>query len=559
MSMEGKRTIEFEYARTGRNGTATLTVKAGGDAIHVDTINVTKDKERKAFAAALCKGRKGIDRKAVDAELLRIAAELANESGKRPAADETIHEIDVSRVVRPERFITPDGNGLTVPTAVLCDGKLCGRWVLYLAWADGRRERRMIEPSINVDDGKKIWVSPQPADPTANTSPDWSSSSRKAWLDGSPIPRPAAVFRSICEQVAYFIDIPQEHAAGTIATLALWTMLTYCYPAWDAVPYLYVGGPLGSGKSRVFDILLRMAFRTIASSNLTAAALFRTLHNQGGTLLYDEAERLRQTNAPDTGELLSMLLAGYKRGGNATRLEPVGDTFRTVSFDVYGPKALACIAGLPPSLASRCIPMTMFRAPPGSAKPRRRIDADPAGWQAIRDDLHALALGHGGTWLDLARRTGVCPEMAGRDFELWQPLMALADWIEADGAKGLLGIVQAHAVKTIDAGQDDQTPEADEILLRLLADAIRNAETPTPGEILEHAQQVDPAMFKNWSPKGVSSHLKRYGLTTGKSCGRKIYRREQLATLRHVQTSYSLDLGIEMDSSGDTPNPDNVP
>lgn len=36
-----------------------------------------------------------------------------------------------------------------------------------------------------------------------------------------------------------------------------------------------------------------------------------------------------------------MLLAGYKKGGRATRLEAVGDdkVFRTVEFDVYGPKA----------------------------------------------------------------------------------------------------------------------------------------------------------------------------------------------------------------------------
>ena len=83
-------------------------------------------------------------------------------------------------------------------------------------------------------------------------------------------------------------------------------------------------------------------------------------------------------------------------------MEPVGDSgFKTVSFDVFGPKALACIAGLPPALASRAIPVTMFRSPPGSEKPRRRIDADPEGWQRLRDELHALALEHGPTWLEL--------------------------------------------------------------------------------------------------------------------------------------------------------------
>lgn len=557
--MDGKNAIEIEYVRAGRNGTVTLTVNSGGSAIFVDTINVTKDKQRKAFAAELCKGRDGIKRPDIETELLRIAAELARTAGNVGPQEGAINEIDVSRVVRPERFITSDFNGLTVPAMTLCDDKPAGRWLLYFAWADGRRERRAIESSLETGEGNRIWIWPQPADPMPNTSPGWSSAARNAWLDGAPTPRPADVFCRVCERIAHYIDFPQEYATGTIATLGLWTMLTYCYPAWDAVPYLYVGGPLGSGKSRVFEILLRLAFRGLSSSNLSAAALFRTLHNQGGTLLYDEAERLRQTNAPDMGELLSMLLAGYKRGGSATRLEPIGDTFRTVSFDVYGPKALACIAGLPASLASRCIHVTMFRAPPGSDKPRRRIDADAAGWQAIRDDLHALTLGHGATWLDLARRTGVCPEMAGRDFELWQPLMALADWIQADGARGLLAVVQEHARRSIDNAQDDQTPDADEILLRSLAGALLDGETPTAGEILEDVQKTDPVLFKNWSGKGVSVHLKRYGLTTSKSCGRKIYKHELLVMLRQVQTSYSLDLGIVTDTTAQDTLPDNVP
>ena len=65
----------------------------------------------------------------------------------------------------------------------------------------------------------------------------------------------------------------------------------------------------------------------------------------------------------------------------------------------------------------------MFRAAPGSDKPRRRIDADAKTWVQLRDDLHALAMGYGLTWIKLAGKTDVCPAMSGRDFELWQPLL----------------------------------------------------------------------------------------------------------------------------------------
>jgi hypothetical protein len=186
----------------------------------------------------------------------------------------------------------------------------------------------------------------------------------------------------------------------------------------------------------------------------------------------------------------------------------------------------------------------MFRAPPGSEKPRRRIDAHPEGWQRLRDDLHALALEHGPTWLDLPERSNVCPPMSGRDYELWQPLLAIASWIESHGARGLLKLLQNHALATIDAGRDDSTPDTDETLLRILTDEIRAGMVPTPGDLLAKAQAIDAAAFKAWKARGVSEHLKRYGAVTHKSCGRKVYR-VTLESLRTIQASYGIDLGFD--------------
>jgi hypothetical protein len=334
-------------------------------------------------------------------------------------------------------------------------------------------------------------------------------------------------------------------ASGTVATLAIWSMLSYCFQAWDAVPYLYVGGPMGSGKSTLFGILNRLVHRPLASSNLTGPALFRTLHDRGGTLLFDEAERLRQST-PDQQEILSMLLAGYRRGGQATRLEAVGDTFRPVAFDVYGPKALACIAGLPPTLASRCIPVMMFRAEPDSPKPRRRIDAVPEEWQRLRDDLHALALEHGASWLELAQRSDVCPSgIDGRSYELWQPLLALAAWVEGHGADGLLCLMQRHALATVEAGKDDQVPEADEVLLEVMTEQVRCGNQPTPGEILTRAKERDASTFDKWIAATVSRRLKAYGIATPKkSHGERRYKNVTLDTLFRIQRHYSIDLGL---------------
>jgi hypothetical protein len=537
--------LRLTCAPSEGSDTVTLTAKWDGVVLAVQKLDLAKPRQRADFITRVCEGRDFIDRGALESELLMVANMMSGRERSPAACVVDAAEIDVSQIVRPERFIAPDVSGLTVPSRMILDGRPAGRWLLYLRWAAGRREWRPMGEAIDVPDGKPLWIHPQPAEPSATMQPGWSDAARKAWLAGASAPEPADLFKRVCERIGSFLDLPREHAPGITSTLALWATLTYIFQAWPAVPYLYVGGPLGSGKSRVFEILARLVFRPLSSSNMTAPALFRTLHNQGGTLLLDEAERLRQST-PDVGEILSMLLAGYKRGGQATRLEPLPDKgFKPVSFDVYGPKGLACIAGLPPALASRCISLTMFRAAPKSEKARRRIDADPAGWQRLRDDLHALAMEHGPTWLDLPKRIDVCPAMGGRDFELWQPLLALASWIESHGAPGLHALLQQHALAVIEGGRDESVPESDETLLRILADAVRAGERLTPHDILAQALNAEPAEFKNWHPRGVTAALKSYGIPTPKKSGsRRVYRNVTPELMKRIQTSYGIDLGF---------------
>jgi hypothetical protein len=474
----------------------------------------------------------------VKAELLRIAAEAGKPM--QVVGD----ELDVSRIVRPELFHRADVSGVAVPVVGMTETGPVGRWAVYLRWADGRRERRDLLQSIDLPDGGRLWLNPQPAPPTLTQAAGWSAESRRAWLDGEPGPEAADVFKTLCATVAYYLDFSPETAAGTTALLSLWSILSYAYPAWSALPYLSIGGPLGSGKSRVFEVLARLVFRPLPSSNCTAPTLFRTLHESGGVLLLDEAERLRD-GTPDAGEIRSILLSGYKAGCPARRLEPIGDgRFRTQVFDVFGPKAIAGISSLPEALASRCIRLVMFRAAPDSPKPRRQIDEDPERWQRLRDDLHALALEYGPVWSQLANRRDVCPAMSGRDFELWQPILAIAGWLEERGAGGLLPMMQAFAQQTIESCREDAVMDADEVVLTVVAEMLASGARPTCKAVLESARERDEATFgKGWSPRRVSTVLKRYGLRTFKSGSNRVVE-VGTADLLRIQSAYGIDLGV---------------
>lgn len=536
--------LTINYKPVGYNGTVQVTATLGSDIIAHDTVDLAKEGKRDGFAARLCERYDAIDRAALDRELLRIATELAKPA---PPATE-LQEIEFSRIVRPELFHTTDVSGIAVAVPSRSGGKVQSRWHLYLRWSDGRRERREIDSSVELPSGTRLYVHPIPGEPSPSMTAGWSAESRRLWLAGSDAPNAADAFKRLCSAIARHIELSPESAAGTTATLALWIILTYVYPVWGAVPYLSVGGPLGSGKSTLFTVLARLIFRAIQSSNMTSACLFRTLHEHGGTLLLDEAERLRD-GSPDAGELRSILLSGYKVGSPARRLEKVGDGFQQVAFDVYGPKAIASIAKPPEALASRCIPLTMFRAGPESEKPRRRIDADPAVWRDLRDDLHALALEHGPTWPTLAGRADVVPtDLAGREFELWQPILALAAWVEESGARGLLGLLQEHARSVAGEGRDDATPEADEALLRIVAGAVVEGRQATlkAGDVLAAARQVDASTFDRWTARGVSAALARYGVKTSKGTGStgRNFRRVTVEALRRIERAYSLDLGL---------------
>jgi len=525
-----------------------LMVKQGEEALHSDVCNIAKDKAVTAFVNKLKKRCPN-----VDAEEIRklILAEVDRISQQEPeSASRENEELDVSRIVRPHLFHVPEVSGLLIPVAQLTNGsKVEGKWLLFIQWSNGKRQCVNLVDYLELDNGQKLWFHPKPSAPSPSMVSRWSRHGRSAWLDGY-VPKVEEVFQRLCRQFAYFLEFPREDAVGVTATLSLWTILTYAYPAWSAVPYLSIGGPLGSGKSRVFEVLSRVAYNPIHSSNMTAPCLFRTLHTQGGILLLDEAERLRN-RTPDAGEIRSILLCGYKEGSRAYRMERIGDTFRPISFDVYGPKAIAGISSLPAALASRCIKIMMFRAAKDSPIPKRCIDENMKIWTDLRDDLYAMALTKGTSFIEMASWQPECEGINGRELEVWQPILAMAKSVEDAGAGGLLEIMKEHAIKSAESTNEDIVPESDEILVRLLKEQL--ADKPwgiTAGELLEKAKDENPAIFSRYGARGVGAVLNRYGIKSHRSGGKRYFRPTD-SQWRAIEASYGIDLG-SMESGNET-------
>lgn len=474
--------------------------------------------------------------------LVRAADEADATAETLARATALSEEVDISQIIRPELFITPEVAGITVPVAVTAEGALTKVWRVYLRWADGRREYRDSFLSLDLPSGQKLWVHPAPGVPADDIVSGWSSLSRNRWLAGQEQANPAELFRDICRFVAEYLDFPLDQGPGHVATIAAFVILTYLAPVFSAVPYLFFWGTAGSGKTRALEVLRELVFRPYFTAAPSPALVFRALHAYGGTFLLDEAEKLKTVAAdPSVQELLALLQAGYRRGAAASRLEPAGETFKPVSFQVFGPKALASVTGPPPVLATRCITIPMIRAGEESPKPKRRIVSKKG--QPIRDALHVLALEYGVELLQLPERD-VCPRgIFGRNWEVWQPILAIASWIEECGEEGLLRLVQEHALVIIEQSKEETVPATDELLLRILADKIDGY--PTAGQILEAARDREPDLFRGWSARRVAEHLKSHGLRTIKRGGMKVYPPDLRDELRRIEKTHGMELLFE--------------
>ncbi len=194
--------------REAKGSKLTLAMMLDSRALHVERIDVAIPKQRDGFIKHCSERYSGLseDNKAdLERELDRLADQYTRQADRGDTR--ASEELDVSHIVRPERFILPEVSGLTVATPTLRSGRPAGRWSLYLHWADGTREVIELADSIILPNKAKLWIYPIPSEPNIREAPGWTESARKAWLAGAKSPDPADVFRRLCECIAYYIEV----------------------------------------------------------------------------------------------------------------------------------------------------------------------------------------------------------------------------------------------------------------------------------------------------------------------------------------------------------------
>lgn len=141
--------------------------------------------------------------------------------------------------------------------------------------------------------------------------------------------------------------------------ISLYIYATYFYELFAQMPYLFLNGEKGSGKSTLDKALYLLCFNAKLSVDISEASLFRVCSFEGGTLILDEIEKFTSRAKTTDSTMASVLKAGYSKSGKVYRYN--SDKNASEGFDIYTPKIISNIFGLDDVIGDRCIEIRTYR------------------------------------------------------------------------------------------------------------------------------------------------------------------------------------------------------
>jgi hypothetical protein len=299
-----------------------------------------------------------------------------------------------------------------------------------------------------------------------------------------------------------------EHAAHA---MALWIVHSHALEPAQITPRLAILSPeKRCGKTTVLKVLGRLVRRPLSTTNVTAAALFRTIEKFQPTLLVDEAD----TFLREREELRGILNTGHDRAG-AEVVRCVGDDSEPRRFATWAAVALAAVGEIHDTLADRSVVIRMKRRTADeSVAPLRRkhiaaLDHLPrkcARWAA---DNNARLVG---------MEVEAPPELNDRAADNWEPLLGIADLA---GGEWPARARRAALALSVAPDDDDRSSRAQALLAdvrgifeRTQSDRLTTKELLRELVGLEGRPWADYARGKGLSAHQLAAILRRFSIQT---------------------------------------------
>jgi uncharacterized protein DUF3631 len=295
--------------------------------------------------------------------------------------------------------------------------------------------------------------------------------------------------------------------AGAVAVV-LYVVLAHVYDSFDLVPMLVFASPVKRcGKTRLLSIVQHLVPKPLLTTNITVAAVFRTISLFAPTLLMDEAD----TFIKASDELRGVLNSGHTRV-SAYTVRLVGDDHEPRKFRTWCPKIIALIGRLADTLEDRSVIVPMKRRTRSEHVERLRLTALPRELEPLLRQTARWARDHEAALRELD--PPVPEELHDRAADNWRPLIAIADLVGGPWPQRA-----RDAALALSGDPDTETDDSDRFML--LADLrelfIVVSERPTE-HVLQGLNALVDRPWPQWNrgrpmtARQLASMLKPFGV-----------------------------------------------
>ena len=316
------------------------------------------------------------------------------------------------------------------------------------------------------------------------------------------------VFEPIRDLLEENIDF---HHSLDSTLIAIWIMGTYLLPIFNSYPYILLTGTRGSGKTKVLEVVSRLAFNAQLTSNATPSAIFRIIEANQATILIDEGEML--SSREDSQELRLILNAGYRRNNPVSRTNK--ETHEIQWFDTFSAKMIAAINPLDSTLRSRCLQITMVRTA-NKEKGNKQITDNTTCWAVLRDALYRYSLQCMPEVKEILEHDEDINILECRQNELWKPLLAIAKHLSLYVTSTVFEELKERALE--ENIEEDTLDDWHKAVLLALNEIVASTRPYTIKEIREEMANFieDIKEMENITNRWIGNALARFGLKKGK-------------------------------------------
>jgi len=270
-----------------------------------------------------------------------------------------------------------------------------------------------------LDEAKRLNSRPSRLDKPARPPRRQKTSGETDFEEAEPWGYPVEVselLQEVSDTVSRFIVCPKE----TADTVALWVAMTWIMEAVNVAPLAVITAPeKRCGKTQLLTIMGKLVYRPLMASNISPAALFRSIDAWSPTLLIDEAD----TFLPRNEELRGILNSGHTRDA-AYIVRTVGENFTPKKFSTWGAKAISGIGKLQETLMDRSVTLTLRRKLPDERVEKLR-HAESDLFPTLASKLARFALDNEKGVRDA--RPHLPDWLNDREQDNWEPLLAIAE------------------------------------------------------------------------------------------------------------------------------------